>query len=187
MTSLTAVVMPWITAPGFHSFEPVGGVADEPFGLGRSGMVNGFVNCPLPGVIWLLLIVNDCVPALVIGFGFGSTTELLAGGAEFGATNVDTVDGPVVNGDTGASVVPPTSLTKACMPWHHRSDVVRAGARHDQRRRGQRDGRVIALRVRQIKHNTAPREKGNGKLPEFAVRLHDKTPVGLGQRHSSDR
>jgi len=84
MTSLTAVVTPWITAPGFHPFEPVGGVEDEPFGLGRSRMLNGLVNCPLAGVIWPLLVINVCVPTLVMGlgfgFGFGSTTELLAGG-----------------------------------------------------------------------------------------------------------
>src|ERR1700676_1340316 len=110
MTLLTAVVTPWMPAPG--PFEPGGGAEEEPFGLGRPGMVNGFVNCPLPGVIWLLLTINDCVPTLVIGFGFGFgfTTGLSAGGSEFGAANVDTVDGPgVVNGDTGAGVFPPMS------------------------------------------------------------------------------
>lgn len=79
-----------------------------------------------------MLVINVCVPTLVMGLGFGfvfgPTTELLAGGAEFGAANVDTVDG-----------------------------------QHGALRRG------------------------IGKLSWVAVGLHDKTPVGLGQRRSSDR
>src|ERR1700675_3333301 len=43
------------------------------------------------------------------------------------------------------------------------------------------------LPIRQISHGRAPFGRGSANFLEVAVRLHDKTPVGLGQRRSSDR